>query len=921
MFRVSMVYRWRSTLARTISSIFSTLILILFMCSSAAAQTTSVSATVVDSDGTTWANGTWSIAFQPNSATPDINRYNINGTPLSNSILFQSGSMNSSGVLGVTLYRNASISPAGSTWNISLCPNASYACTVYNFSTASMTSLDLSSILTPLLKVPRFKATIGNYGYADVEAQVSITPGGIYYNVTSACYKVFSGPPGNTWSCLNNATGSYVSTVLGTPQTIVSSLGGPDIVPNIIQYGADPTCSVDSTSAIQTAINSQPTNGGALRIPAVPTNGCYIVSSPLVISGKFDFHLFGDGLDSIIQPTSALLGSPIIKCSACFKPVINDFWIQGVQSTGYSFPITAVSISSDVITVTSSNTLTGNISVGDIVNFPVYPNVMNEVALEGRYIIVTSVSTNSVTGNIDLANYSGSESVNGKSYTLPYAAVELFVPASYTAESTQATIEHLWMGGTAAQPIPTSGPTLTYGLVYDFQGSTGACNSGGSYNCNNDQGVISDNTVYSAGSCFFFRGGNSEWHSLTDNHCGGSDFIEQTASNVSVSGMTGNAKGPGILINTPYSGDAYHYGSTYNRMKCEGCGPLIMTGPASDSIVMNGPIAFYGTNWNSANPISVDYEINSGSGDRSSFIFSGGKITYGLSGAYMTFTGTNSSVVLTGSSFSAQTVSYGGSFRSDSNFWEANKPTFTSTNGAGHDEFCESGDRQPNSPNNIADSCPNMTVGSATSIGGSSGTYGTTNGQVNLFPNPNSDVADMDHNPYVRVAGAPTTGNCSTGWNILHSPTGESAGDTVCNYAGIFRLTRFWNTNYAPPANCYAPIGNAITTSGGVAVFSACDNFPTPSGSTYAVTSQLPLKGTTGTITGTSLSATCDSGTATVTGAVVGKPVSVSSTTGADVGGAFYLRASVTATNTVTVYVCGTGTPASLAYNVVVFNN
>jgi hypothetical protein len=82
---------------------------------------------------------------------------------------------------------------------------------------------------------------------------------------------------------------------------------------------------------------------------------------------------------------------------------------------------------------------------------------------------------------------------------------------------------------------------------------------------------------------------------------------------------------------------------------------------------------------------------------------------------------------------------------------------------------------------------------------------------------------------------------------------------------------------------------------------------------------QLALSGTTGTITGTALTATCDSGTASVTGAVVGHPVVVSSTTGADVGGAFNLRASVTATNTVTVYVCGTGTPPSLAYNVTVF--
>jgi hypothetical protein len=82
---------------------------------------------------------------------------------------------------------------------------------------------------------------------------------------------------------------------------------------------------------------------------------------------------------------------------------------------------------------------------------------------------------------------------------------------------------------------------------------------------------------------------------------------------------------------------------------------------------------------------------------------------------------------------------------------------------------------------------------------------------------------------------------------------------------------------------------------------------------------ELVLSGTTSTVTGTALSSSCDSGTATVAGAAVGHPVSVSSTTGVDVGGAFNLRASVTAANTVTVYICGTGTPPSLTYNVTVF--
>jgi hypothetical protein len=87
----------------------------------------------------------------------------------------------------------------------------------------------------------------------------------------------------------------------------------------------------------------------------------------------------------------------------------------------------------------------------------------------------------------------------------------------------------------------------------------------------------------------------------------------------------------------------------------------------------------------------------------------------------------------------------------------------------------------------------------------------------------------------------------------------------------------------------------------------------------YGTSVALGSTGTTGTITGTVLAGTCDSGTASVTGAMVGHPVAVSSTTGADMGGAFNVRGSVTSTGTVTVYVCGTGTPASLAYNVTVF--
>jgi hypothetical protein len=76
------------------------------------------------------------------------------------------------------------------------------------------------------------------------------------------------------------------------------------------------------------------------------------------------------------------------------------------------------------------------------------------------------------------------------------------------------------------------------------------------------------------------------------------------------------------------------------------------------------------------------------------------------------------------------------------------------------------------------------------------------------------------------------------------------------------------------------------------------------------------LRGTTGTITGTALTNSCDSGTVSITGALPGMPVHVSTTDGTDIGGAFNIRASVTASGSVTVFVCGNGTPPNKAYSV-----
>jgi hypothetical protein len=119
---------------------------------------------------------------------------------------------------------------------------------------------------------------------------------------------------------------------------------------------------------------------------------------------------------------------------------------------------------------------------------------------------------------------------------------------------------------------------------------------------------------------------------------------------------------------------------------------------------------------------------------------------------------------------------------------------------------------------------------------------------------------------------------------------------------------------YAPAFVTVSPLSNGKSyTATDTASITANRTYTKPDQSgTYA----LDLTGSTSVITGTLLSATCDSGTANVKGAMAGMPVVVSTADGSDVGGAFNVRASVTSSGTVTVFVCGTGKPSSKAYNV-----
>src|SRR5215831_1248637 len=169
-----------------------TLFLLMLSIRAASAQNGTISATVVDTDLIAWANGSWKLAFTANPSHPNIGDYNVNGVPLAPGVINQSGSLDASGAFSTSAYLNTAVTPAGSTWTITICPLASAPCGNYKF-TLSTSTLDISNALKAAIPAPRFPTGAASYGYADVEVQVSTGVGGQYWNVPLSQFRFWNG--------------------------------------------------------------------------------------------------------------------------------------------------------------------------------------------------------------------------------------------------------------------------------------------------------------------------------------------------------------------------------------------------------------------------------------------------------------------------------------------------------------------------------------------------------------------------------------------------------------------------------------------------------------------------------------------------------------------------------------------------------
>ncbi len=264
-----------------------------------AAQNTTVTATVVDSDGTVWANAPYTLSFRGNPSNPNVNVYNIGGVLLNPAQLSYSGITNSSGVLSQAVYQNGVISPSGSQWTLQICPLSSApSCGFINFSTGTLSSLNVSTLINAAITAPRFPAIAGAYGYADIEAQVIYAQGATYWNTT---YQAQRWNVAGTWvQNLPTTGGTLTGNLNVTGSATLPNITGPTtLTGNLNVTGSGTFGSVNATGNIGGSLI-----GGILQASQFPGS-----DNGAKINAAVAYYQANGGVCSIVLSTSGIIST------------------------------------------------------------------------------------------------------------------------------------------------------------------------------------------------------------------------------------------------------------------------------------------------------------------------------------------------------------------------------------------------------------------------------------------------------------------------------------------------------------------------------------------------------------------------------------------------------------------------------------
>lgn len=259
-----MSFKLSGSTMRKVSITCLALFLIVILSSfSRAAVYTSVSGTLVDINGQTWLNASYRIELIPAFGNPNapLNQ----GTPVTGPF---TGFTNGSGAFTATLDDNTIVTPSGSTWKFTVCPNAA----VNNCSTSIQVvhgaSMNLGASISADLQ-PIQVSSSPTIARAYQDSEVSGGQGALYWRTLDNTLRGCSGVcNGTNWVSIGSGGGSSVwgaitgllsnQTDLQTALNAKASLSGSNFTGNIGLNGAlsiTNTSASPSTSALNFLVN------------------------------------------------------------------------------------------------------------------------------------------------------------------------------------------------------------------------------------------------------------------------------------------------------------------------------------------------------------------------------------------------------------------------------------------------------------------------------------------------------------------------------------------------------------------------------------------------------------------------------------------------------------------------------------------
>jgi hypothetical protein len=202
------------TLKATVASAAIRLFILLLLLSfgiTTQAQTTNVSATITDAGGQTWNNGTYVFNFNTGGQNPPFAN---NGSPYTPTPI--SGNLDGTGSFSsIAVPSSSTITPTGTKWNITVCPQATSTC----FTAVGLTITGASQTISASVIPPAISINPVPGATAYVDAEVNATKIGVhYYNLTNSVDRVCTTVVANACTVWANAGGGV--TLAGPNQAV-----------------------------------------------------------------------------------------------------------------------------------------------------------------------------------------------------------------------------------------------------------------------------------------------------------------------------------------------------------------------------------------------------------------------------------------------------------------------------------------------------------------------------------------------------------------------------------------------------------------------------------------------------------------------------------------------------------------------------